>query len=253
APGGTRRPAAPPARVPVPGSRSVAGRAPAAGSAARVAVNASPMVGKVFLTKSDGDYVCSGSALNSESGNVVLTAGHCVYDGGWVRNFTFVPYYDHGKRPFGSWAAARLRTFRGWTDHGDFHYDVGMVNVWDNDRTLVATVGGEGISTSDSAGRLPDVIAIGYPSEGPYDGTWQYYCRGDATRADGRMRLPCGLTRGVSGGPWLLDYSDATGIGYASGVFSTIDRVTDPRTAYSPPFGSAVWDLYQSAQVYRPA
>jgi V8-like Glu-specific endopeptidase len=83
-------------------------------------------------------YVCSGTMRDAET---VLTAGHCVYDYGgygWADEIWVYPGWDgqgwalpppntvnaygwgHGTY-FGSWT--------GWTDHGNYDYDVGLIGV----------------------------------------------------------------------------------------------------------------------------
>ena len=72
--------------------------------------------GKVFFTvkggTDPGDFVCSGTAVNSRNRSVVWTAGHCVYDaelgGGKSVNFSFVPAYANGNAPYGEWPAKQL-------------------------------------------------------------------------------------------------------------------------------------------------
>ncbi|WP_255948053.1 trypsin-like serine peptidase [Streptomyces odontomachi] len=213
-------------------------------------VNASVLVGKVFFHNTvDGlDYVCSGSSVNSTAQNVVLTAGHCVYDAGaWVTDWVFVPYYDHGNRPYGTWYAANLTTFTGWTQNSYREYDVAFVNVWNNSDTLGHTVGGEGLRTwSGIPQEVLGVTALGYPAGAPYDGEWQYYCLGDATldTSDNTLGMPCPLTGGSSGGPWMQEYDNATGLGYDMGI----NESSTGSSMYSPPFTSAVADLYGQIQ-----
>ena len=49
--------------------------------------------------------MCSGTATSSANGDVVTTAGHCVNEGpgAFVTNFAFVPAYDNGAAPYGTW------------------------------------------------------------------------------------------------------------------------------------------------------
>ena len=71
-----------------------------------------------------GDYVCSGTALNSSNQSVVWTAGHCVFDtegGGFVTNWIFVPAYKDGAAPFGEWPAMRLGVARGLARERQHH------------------------------------------------------------------------------------------------------------------------------------
>ena len=68
--------------------------------------------GKVFFTDDGLNYVCSGTALLSGNKSVVWTAGHCVHDGttNFHTNWTFVPAYTDGSRPYGTWTARTLLT-----------------------------------------------------------------------------------------------------------------------------------------------
>ena len=55
--------------------------------------------GKVYFTMGGVRYVCSGSAVAGEA-NLVLTAGHCVWDDtdDFATNWIFIPGYDSGVR-----------------------------------------------------------------------------------------------------------------------------------------------------------
>jgi len=55
--------------------------------------------GKILATDPrSGAYTCSGTALNTPSRSIVLTAGHCVIENGRAgKRISFVPAYDHGK------------------------------------------------------------------------------------------------------------------------------------------------------------
>lgn len=72
--------------------------------------------GRVFFTTQAGrNSSCSGTAVTSANKSVVLTAGHCVkMNGAFHTNWVFVPGYDRGSRPFGTWAATRLLTTPQW-------------------------------------------------------------------------------------------------------------------------------------------
>lgn len=104
--------------------------------------NFSKVNGKVFFTNaSDGrNYMCSGSALNSSSKRLVITAGHCVHggkDGTWHKNWVFIPDYHHGQRPYGTFQAKTFRTFNAWMEHGEgrlgFERDVAFVTTCTNE------------------------------------------------------------------------------------------------------------------------
>lgn len=262
---GKRTPGAAPSTSAVAGpARSVAPAAPttagvlaqrkAAGSPVgkgdvSAAVAATATVGKVFFRNAtDGlNYVCSAGTVNSNSKRLISTAGHCVHGGSggtWHQNWTFVPYYNYGNRPYGTWSANWLVSFNGWINNSNFDYDVGFVKAFDlNGQQIVNAVGGNGIQTGQATSR--PMTILGYPSESPYPGDWQYYCTGTTSASGSRISMPCPLTRGVSGGPWLYAYSDSTGLGYINGTCSTTN--SGRTTLWSPYFSSSVWDLYNYA------
>lgn len=85
---------------------------PGGGTSSAKAVRATPQpeLGKVFFTVGGTDYVCSGTATTSANRDVVTTAGHCLNEGpgSYATNFAFVPAYDNGARPHGTWVAESL-------------------------------------------------------------------------------------------------------------------------------------------------
>ncbi len=92
-----------------------------------IAEKPQPRFGKVFFTSGNSNYVCSGTATNSGNGDVVTTAGHCVSDGGvYVTNFAFVPAYNNGARPSGTWTARLVLTTAEWKNGENYDYDAGF-------------------------------------------------------------------------------------------------------------------------------
>ncbi|WP_343952461.1 hypothetical protein [Nonomuraea longicatena] len=218
-----------------------------------VQVNASITVGKIFYRNAvDGlNYVCSGASVNSSSRRLVSTAGHCVHGGGgrnWHQNWAFVPYFNFGNRPYGTFPATSLATFNGWSGSGNFDYDVAFAVVANNEfnQRLVDTVGGQGLQTGQPRARF--MTMLGYPSENPYPGDWQYFCQGNTAAAGAnQITMGCPLTRGQSGGPWLWAYNDSTGLGYINGTSSTLNRIVNPTQWWSPYFDNPDWDLFNYA------
>ena len=106
--------------------------------------------GKVFFRGPDGyDYMCSGTAVASPKGDLVATAGHCLYDpreGGYASEVVFVPAYLQGEAPYGTWRARSLHVMGRWT-HGDFRYDFGLFRVTRDEegRRLQDVVGARGL------------------------------------------------------------------------------------------------------------
>jgi V8-like Glu-specific endopeptidase len=220
------------------------------GDVSTMAVSASATVGRAFFHNpvNGYDYSCSASALNSGSKELVLTAGHCVHGGAggtWMSNWVFVPLYNYGSQPYGQWSAKYFTTFNSWMSSSDLSRDVGMVTVYPNGSgALVNVVGGNGLAWN--WGFYNPVTILGYPAEYPYDGGWQQACQGTTTRfgSEYDVALQCGFTGGSSGGPWLLQYDNNTGLGYANGAMSTLEPSTGwNRASY---FDDAVYNMYNS-------
>lgn len=200
--------------------------------------------GKVFFTLGGTNYVCSGAATSSSNRDVVTTAGHCVKDGtgAWATNWAFVPAYNNGSRPYGTWTARTLVTTSGWANQGDINYDGGfaVMNTLSGAH-LTDVVGGQGIGFNLARGLYYN--AYGYPAAGKFNGETLKSCSGTATNdvwgGTQSQSIPCDMTGGSSGGPWLTGstINSVNSFGY-SGV---------PNRMFGPYFGSAIQSAYNTA------
>ncbi|MEU4834979.1 hypothetical protein [Streptosporangium sp. NPDC023615] len=207
--------------------------------------------GRVFLTIGGSDFVCSASSVRSANRDLVVTAGHCVKDGAgaWADNWTFVPGYAQGRRPYGQYTARRMFVAGPWARKGDDSHDIGMVAVGTSGgRHLGDVVGGQGIAFGTPRGR--SASGFGFPADTPYDGEHLVYCSGplrddpNGQTADQGMR--CDMTAGSSGGPWLTGFDASTGRGTIVSV-SSFKYSDDRRTMYGPYFGATARSLYAVA------
>jgi hypothetical protein len=221
---------------------------PAGSTSKAVKVSPPPAeFGKVFFTLEGVNYVCSGTVTESAKGSLVNTAGHCVNEGPGVfaSSFAFVPAYENGARPYGTWVARQLLTTNEWALEGDFDYDVGfaVMNVDPVTKlTLVATTGRDypiafGLDYGLS------FVAYGYPAAKPFNGQYLYKCTGtsglDLLGGTTDHSLPCTMTGGSSGGGWITsDHLNS---------LNSFKYTIDPKTMYGPYFGNVVEDLYTTA------
>ncbi len=60
------------------------------------------------------------------------------------------------------------------------------------------------------------------------------------------LKMPCNMTRGSSGGGWMLDYNGNWG--YLNGVNSRIERIVNPTIMVSPYFDNDAWSLYNATR-----
>ena len=205
--------------------------------------------GKVFFTERGVNYVCSGTALTSGNQSVVWTAGHCVNEGpgAYVTNWAFVPGYDSGARPYGTFAATNLYTTDRWRTAGDFSYDLGAAKVAPvGGRTLNATVGGRGVSFNYTATvGATHFLSFGYPAASPFNGSSLFICDAklgtrDASANPPTMGIGCDMTGGSSGGGWIDDSGRVASVN--SYGYQTLKNVM-----FGPYQGSVAQTLYTTA------
>ncbi len=212
--------------------------------------------GKVFFTISNGvepgNYVCSGTAINSRNRSVVLTAGHCVFDepllqGGKATNWMFVPAYQAGAAPFGEWTAKKLATTKQWKRDGNLRFDLGAAVVRRNEagQQLQSVVGGRGIGFSQPRNQSFEIF--GYPAKSPFDGTLEYLCNSRYQGSDpppgsgpNTMSADCDMTGGASGGGWVVDKTVVSVVSYGYD--------NQPGILYGPYFSSTAKKLYKSVR-----
>jgi hypothetical protein len=220
---------------------------PGGGTSGSTAISETPQprFGKVFFTSGGSNYVCSGTATNSSNGDVVTTAGHSVSDGGvFVTNFAFVPAYDNGARPYGTWTAQVVLTTNEWKNGENYDYDAGFAVMNENasNQSLTQVTGGYTAAFNQPKGQT--MKAYGYPAARPFNGETLYSCNGvvvaDTYGGSQDQGLACNMTGGSSGGGWIQNgsLSSVTSFGY-TGVKNIL---------WGPYFGSTIQAAFNTAQ-----
>ncbi|MEN3537704.1 peptidase [Microbispora sp. ZYX-F-249] len=211
--------------------------------------------GRVFFTVTAGSDAgrnasCSGTAVTSANKSVVITAGHCVkLNGAFHANWVFVPGYDQGDRPDGTWPATTLLTTSQWNSGENMNYDLAAAVVApQGGKSLTDVVGGQGVAFNQPRGR--QTYAFGYPAGAPYDGSKLVYCGGrtfDDYLSSQDQGLSCGMTGGSSGGPWFVRFDPSTG----SGLLNSVNSFKYNFASYwmfGPYFGPEAEAVYNAAQ-----
>lgn len=202
--------------------------------------------GKVFFTRAGGNYVCSATIVNSEGKSLVWTAGHCVVDRKvWDSNFAFVPSYDNGSRPYGTWYSRQLTTTSGWYHNRDFSQDVGAATMHRNfGYRITDYLGAQGISWNQSANF--STCAFGYPQGSPFTGRYLTRACGSTYNAgNGTLCMSSGMTGGSSGGAWYRSFDGNWG--WVNGHNDFI-YTSSPSWMYSPYYGNQVASLYNAVR-----
>ncbi|HLU46011.1 MAG TPA: peptidase [Natronosporangium sp.] len=206
--------------------------------------------GRVFFTYQGRQASCSGNAVTSANGSVVMTAGHCIkLDGAYHTNWMFVPGYDHGSEPYGRWTARQVFVTPQWHSMENINYDIGaaVVNLQNGNR-LTDVVGGQGVAFNQSRGVA--MYAFGYPAASPYDGSRLIYCSGNTFNDplfSTAIGMNCNMTGGSSGGPWFRNFNEATGAGIQNSV-NSFGYTFFPNVMFGPYFGTDGQNVYQNAQ-----
>jgi hypothetical protein len=202
--------------------------------------------GRIFIRVGDKRGYCSGTAIDSPSRQLVLTAGHCVNAGSeyrgnlWYRKALFVPAYTAGEAPFGAFPAKPGRVFSApqWTNGSNSDFDVGAFLTYPNNRGIdLADAVGGGATIALDLPRAQRFASFGYPGNvarmqacnSPYagDDRFSFPLPGPPT-----MSIDCHWAPGASGGGWLIE--DGTRI---NGLNAYL-HVDDPSRTYSPYFSS---------------
>ena len=177
--------------------------------------------GRIFVRQGRNKGYCSGTAINSPTRQLVLTAGHCVNTGprgirgtsAWTRYLEFVPAYADGVAPFGSFVALRASVYspKPWVKEGNPNFDMGAVIVGPNTSGVnVADAVGGGAAIAIDLGREQLFQTFGYPGkvrrlqecDSPITGedTLTRRIPGPPT-----VKIRCHWLPGASGGGWLIE------------------------------------------------
>ncbi|MFJ9407681.1 trypsin-like serine peptidase [Streptomyces sp. NPDC101393] len=216
----------------------------------------SPPIGALFSPEDDSEprHHCTASVVHAPAGDLVVTAAHCVHDGGFHTRLVFAPGLHDGIVPYGLWVPTRIDVDPRWISDRDPDRDVAFLRV--------RRVGpkGSGAAARDG-GRIEDVTGAerirfdapaGRPAQltgYPDDQDAPIGCRHPVDAASPtQLRFSCaGFPNGTSGGPMLTDLDPATGTGTLIGVIGGQDEGGDDATSYSSRLGAEVAALYRRA------
>jgi hypothetical protein len=169
--------------------------------------------GKLYFhdPRTGGFGYCSAS---TDSPRIILTAGHCVAHGSTIASqryfydqFLYIPAYNNGAAPYGTWGWAFAATTTDWFNNGAVPnaHDFGMIEAVDHGASMIGPiVGWLGWETGQLSSN--HFSSLGYPSNLDSGLLMQ---RNDAQTSafGGKNTWTQGTSfgPGSSGGPWVQD------------------------------------------------
>lgn len=203
-----------------------------------------PTIGALFYTTGSGAHFCTASVVDSQHGDLIATAAHCVYASGYATDIEFVPGYHDGRRPYGIWLVQAVVVARGWRQRHDPDLDFAFLTVVDHGRQIQRVTGGLWLGID--RGYAHWMRLVGYNDA--VDDPVKCESRSHQFRP-GQMVFFCrDFRNGTSGGPWILGFTSRGG-GTLFGVIGGYQQGGRYDWAsYSPVFGAATLALYRQAE-----
>jgi V8-like Glu-specific endopeptidase len=206
------------------------------------------MVGALFTVLPGGKlggHFCTASVVDSPSGNLVITAAHCV-QGRTLRTMAFVPDYSDGHIPYGTWNVRRVVVDQSWSTSSDPDDDFAFLVVGQPGTkiSIQQITGGELIAVDAAGGRTVEVA--GYPDAGQ----GMISCENTALDySPTQFQFDCGgFTDGTSGSPLLANVGPADGVDTVIGVIGGYEQGGDTAAvSYAAKFNARLAQLYQTA------
>jgi V8-like Glu-specific endopeptidase len=213
----------------------------------RLAIGQSAAIGALFTTSGGqlASHFCSASVVNSPSGDLVLTAAHCV-SGHLPSPIVFVPGYANGQAPFGIWAVTKVIVDEHWQSSADPDDDFAFLIVQraGSSASVQSLTGAESVGIDEPAGE--PVTVVGYP-----DGQdTPISCDNDTVAfSSTQLEFACdGYTDGTSGGPFLVNVIGSDSASMVIGVIGGYQQGgATPSVSYAARFGPSMAALYRTA------
>lgn len=218
--------------------------------------------GKLFFKIGTGSFVCSASMVQR---GLAVTAAHCVANYGAKQFYSawqFVPAYQNGSAPFGTWTVAKAWILTAYYAGTDNCFQAGVicpddvailvlkpngVKKYAGDYTGYFGVGWNGYSFNGSAQAL--ISQLGYPVALNGGSVMERNDSQGFTNAGMSNNTIIGslMTGGSSGGPWLVNLGMTPSYGCDSGGCT----VKGTGSQHNTVVGVTSWGYLATAGFYR--
>jgi V8-like Glu-specific endopeptidase len=162
-------------------------------------------IGALFTVSPSGqlqNHFCTASVVDSQAGDLAVTAAHCMQGQG-AGQVAFVPDYSAGHMPYGIWTVTRVIVDPKWQKSNDADDDFAFLVVAQPGSTVPVQdlTGGEALGISTPADR--QVKVAGYPDTGDTMVSCENTVLAFSTT---QFQFDCdGFTDGTSGSPLLAE------------------------------------------------
>jgi V8-like Glu-specific endopeptidase len=210
-------------------------------------------IGALFTLSASGqlqNHFCTASVVDSPTGNLIVTAAHCM-QGEQPDHVVFVPDYSDGLAPYGLWSVTKVIEDQPWLASGDPDDDFAFLVVSQpgSKVSVQALTGGEIVGTGEPSGR--PVVVAGYPNVQ----NTPVSCKNTVSVFSAtQFEFDCdGFTDGTSGSPLLAEQAaigsgTTTSAGSAAMVIGVIGGFEQggytASVSYAARFSSRLLSLY---------
>ena len=209
--------------------------------------NGVPTVGALFFTSGSSAHYCTASVISSRPQDMVLTAAHCAYSGGFFKNIEFIPGYRSGRAPYGAWVVNKITVARGWKSSQNQNLDFAFLAVTPPPRTSLPIQRVTGaLQLGINRPFMRPIEVIGYNSS---DSRPVACATHSLELSPTQIKFFChGYRDGTSGSPWIVRYNSRNGTGVVIGTIGgfQLGGIFEWES-YSAYFGQACYQLYLQA------
>jgi V8-like Glu-specific endopeptidase len=192
--------------------------------------------GRLSFTTPSGTSNCSASVVSPN--NIIVTAAHCIYDtpsrNQFYTNIVYTPAYRDGNAPYGTFPSQTCWVLNSWINLSGSY----SINTWADDDVAVCKMrnnsAGKTLSSQTgwfgrgwNYGYVQHFHTLGYPFRNTSDalltnaGKYLRSCQSESfQQATNVVGTGCNLSRGHSGGPFVVGYALNAVAGQVRSVYS---------------------------------